>query len=827
MLLLAIICIAGTTQGQSMKQFKSEAEKAIEAKDFARSLDLYNKIINQADEKNADNYFKAAESARQFRIYSLAEAYYKEVSKDTVGLNRYRLTNFHLGTVLKSQARYDEAIRAFKKFIEGDAAFVNEEYTEKAKKEIIDCEWAKGVVENGTIIQHLDTTVNTPNSEFGPFEYNGELYYSSVRFFTDSKYEAIPPLSRIYTSDQIHDGEQVAEDFNKEENLHTGNVTFNAEGTRMYYTICNNVNVSDMHCKIYYRDKNGDAWGAVDSLSHTINSNTYTVTQPSVGIDIESGKEILFFVTDRLVDTTDHYRDLNIWCSFMEENGEWGEPGFIAEVNSEGEDVTPFFHTPTQTLYFSSNGLRNLGGFDVYSIQKTGTGWGEIKGMGSPLNSSYDEMYYTINTEGSFAYMSSNRPGGSCDPLDSLCVCNDIYRMPQICLEVRTFNELTGLPLFGTEVVLNETNMNSPTKQSKMDSHIYSFFVGFDRSYSVDGTKVDRWLPDMQEFNTFQSKGGGDCEIVDLRLTPLVDVNVHTCDKVTGEPLPGVNVKITLVDETDAGFPKSDKNGPDAQSNFKLNFGKKYKIEATKKGYSSDVSYRTMTEDIERIPTTLRDDLCLCKLPPPPDSLRLYFANDEPGPHTRRDTLAVSDYSNLVGTYSGRKGSFLDFFRKKNKTNSGGLNVDALKADTSNVNQFFKKVNRGKKRLEGFTSDLLVYLKLTPEGDSITVKIRGYASPIGPKDAGSYNEALSKRRIDSIRKYFKNNLPEDQYTKLRVVAEPNGSRNSPKTVPKFGESAIFGLDSSEERRVEIIGVELSTCIDLRNISTEAIPNDSY
>ncbi len=197
-LLLVVIWSASTAGAQSLKQFKTEAVKAAEAKDFAKSLDLYNKIIDQADEKSADNYFQAAESARQFRLYSFAEGYYKEVQKDSAALNRYRLTNYHLGVVLKSQAKYDDAIEAFNMFLERDAAFVSESYSKKAENEIIDCEWAKTVTDNGTIIQHLDSTVNTPNSEFGPFEYDGTLYYSSVRYTTNRKYEAIPPLARIY-----------------------------------------------------------------------------------------------------------------------------------------------------------------------------------------------------------------------------------------------------------------------------------------------------------------------------------------------------------------------------------------------------------------------------------------------------------------------------------------------------------------------------------------------------------------------------------------------------------------------------------------------------
>ena len=177
-LLLVVIWTVGPVGAQSLKQFKDEAVKATQKKDFGKSFSLYDKIINEADEKTSDNYYQAAESARKFRLYIYAEKYYKEVQKDSAALNRYRLTNYHLGTVLKSQGKYDEAIATFKSFLERDAAFTDERYVDKTEKEIIDCEWAKTVTDDGTIVEHLDTTVNTPNSEFGPFEYDSTLYYS-------------------------------------------------------------------------------------------------------------------------------------------------------------------------------------------------------------------------------------------------------------------------------------------------------------------------------------------------------------------------------------------------------------------------------------------------------------------------------------------------------------------------------------------------------------------------------------------------------------------------------------------------------------------------
>ena len=453
-LLLALICCltAFSAQAQSLKRYKSAATKATEAKDYAHSLKYYLKIIEEAEDKNADNYYQAAESARKFRLPMLAEKYYTEVLNDSIGRSRYRLTHFHIGTVRKSQGRYSDAIASFQEFIDHDASFQSISYKEKAEKEINDCKWAMGLSENGITIEHLDTTVNSPNSEFAPYEHEGKLYYSSVRYPTSNYFEAVPPLARIYTSENNNLGIQVADDFNKNLETHTAHTTFNPNGTRMYYTICNNVNASEVRCQIYYRDKNGNNWNPRQSLSSAINLDGYTATQPSVGFDSYSGKEVLFFVSDRPVDSSDLTTDLNIWCSYMEADGKFGAPAYLALVNTPEDDLTPFFHTASQTLYFSSNGRQNMGGFDIYSIGKNGAGWEKAEHLGAPLNSSSDEMYYTISNDGGTAYMSSNRPGGSCDPQDSLCVCNDIYKAPQITLEVRTFNKITEEPLFGTEV---------------------------------------------------------------------------------------------------------------------------------------------------------------------------------------------------------------------------------------------------------------------------------------------------------------------------------------------------------------------------------------
>ena len=72
-------------------------------------------IINEAEKKTAQNYFRAAESARKLKVYPLAEEYYKQVLAGDQKAN-YPLVDFWLGDVLKRQGKYGEAKEAFERY---------------------------------------------------------------------------------------------------------------------------------------------------------------------------------------------------------------------------------------------------------------------------------------------------------------------------------------------------------------------------------------------------------------------------------------------------------------------------------------------------------------------------------------------------------------------------------------------------------------------------------------------------------------------------------------------------------------------------------------
>jgi outer membrane protein OmpA-like peptidoglycan-associated protein len=115
------------------------------------------------------------------------------------------------------------------------------------------------------------------------------------------------------------------------------------------------------------------------------------------------------------------------------------------DVNSYGDECCPFIDRNTGALYFSSNGRNGFGGYDIYRSDGSGRRWSEAFALPKPLNSSYDDTYYsTLN--GKEGFFTSNRPG-SLTMYNGSC-CDDIFYFK--------YNQCVTLPAAGT--VFNVTN---------------------------------------------------------------------------------------------------------------------------------------------------------------------------------------------------------------------------------------------------------------------------------------------------------------------------------------------------------------------------------
>jgi outer membrane protein OmpA-like peptidoglycan-associated protein len=96
-------------------------------------------------------------------------------------------------------------------------------------------------------------------------------------------------------------------------------------------------------------------------------------------------------------------------------NNYWSLPKNLGpNVNGPFDEVSPFVTNDGLVLYFSSNRLESMGGFDVFktSFSTEDEQWTEPENLKIGINSASNDIYYRIAADGQSAYFSSDRKSG-------------------------------------------------------------------------------------------------------------------------------------------------------------------------------------------------------------------------------------------------------------------------------------------------------------------------------------------------------------------------------------------------------------------------------
>lgn len=91
-------------------------------------------------------------------------------------------------------------------------------------------------------------------------------------------------------------------------------------------------------------------------------------------------------------------------------NGEWSKAlNLGSTINTRYDEDAPFIHPDGKTLYFSSKGHKNMGGYDVFKSTLTEAGWLPPVNMAAPINTVDEDIYFVLSVNGKTGYYSSNR----------------------------------------------------------------------------------------------------------------------------------------------------------------------------------------------------------------------------------------------------------------------------------------------------------------------------------------------------------------------------------------------------------------------------------
>lgn len=805
----------GETYGVTYKQMLKAADEAFSIdKDYYTAMRYYGLALNVRSNDTGLRY-KYAESARLAGAFILARDAYKTVGT-AEDKDKFPLTQYWLGYLYQVLGKYTESIESYQKFLDtqtGNEAVTNY-YLQLAMKGVKDARWSRDIaeVQHNVSVLSIGDEINTPNKEFGSFILNDTLFYSSLNF--QSNKDNAPterPYARILFSVDGSKGEQLTNGIN-DTLRHTANLVYNTKRTQRFFTRCDYLDnrSAEIRCAIFTQKKQQDgSWTSPERLKNHINNNQYTYTHPSVSQDSETGEEYLYFVSDQ----PDGKGKLDIWVAKINQEGDLEKPENLEVVNTIENDVTPFFHSPTQTLYYSTTGVLGLGGFDIQKVKKTKDGWGEIENMGNPINSSLNDLYFTLNEDGSKGYLSSNREGSTYMEKEYQLCCDDIFAAE---FDIKTellayiFSNLDKSELLGASIRLLEVkpdgSLEEISKQIHPLNNVYNFFVDRGSKYVLESSKNGF----IQQLDTISIPLTAPDQIKkDIYLSPITaDLKALTYDLETKLPLTKINIQLIEVNNDGDKVVQEQLNEYGNDFKFPLELDKTYVIRATKPGYKPVEELRLSTfnltnSEVFLAELYLRRTSFIDYLP-----LAIYFDNDYPDRRSNSRTTDIS-YAETVDDYYDKKEEFKLLFTEPMDKEESFLTAERYEAF------FEREVKRGFNDLTTFADALIQFLA---RGNEVRIQLRGYASP---RSNPTYNYNLSARRIVSVQNFFRSYkggilMQYINEKKLIVEQEAIGDKTSPNYVIGLLEderNSIYSLGASLERRVEIVEVEVKVTED--------------
>ena len=434
------------TQAQSIKQLLKQGSDAMSIKDYSSATQIYNQVI-LIDSSNINYQLLFADASRLNYDNATALHWYEKIFKQDNG-KTYTEVSFYIATLLKNTGKYKDAKKYFDKYYKkqkNSKDKTKKQLALKAKQEFEACDIAQILVKNPVDVKilHLDSMVNSKVSEYAPFEYDSLLYFSSLRDKSKSDANGVG-FNKLYTAhksstkeNKFLKAQELDSLFNKN-GIHNANTSFNADFTKIFVSRCGAINASQYKCEIYVSNFKEAHWTDLQKLPTPINVEGSNTTQPC--FSELNGKDVLFFASDRGAGEG----AMDIWYAYMNKDESFETPVNAGKmVNTIEDEITPWYVKENNTLFFSSTWHKGLGNFDIFksehknntSTSSATTSVGSVQreftdaqNLGYPINSSYNDIYYSINSKKDKAYISSNRLGSYFE--DKPSCCNDIYSFP-------------------------------------------------------------------------------------------------------------------------------------------------------------------------------------------------------------------------------------------------------------------------------------------------------------------------------------------------------------------------------------------------------------
>jgi len=441
-----LICCAFFTESMaqgvhtsSNKAFKvyNDGVSAYDYLDLANAEKDFKEAIS-IDKKFYEAYIMLGELMAKQNRYSEAVLNYKAAVK--IDSLFFKPVFLNLANAEMMIADYTSALAHFNVYLAQDG--MSQKNKISAAKSVKNCEFAISAMKKPVPFNPVSVGpgINTIDDEYWPsITADGQtlMFTRQPDIVTNPSFKGMvqEDFYISYLSDNVW---QKA--FNAGAPLNTmqneGAQTLSSNGSYMFFTACNRPGGIG-NCDLYFSAFNNGTWSEPSNLGTPVNSK-YWESTPSISADGRT----LFFSSNR----PGGFGGKDIWVARLNEKNQWTEPVNLgSNINTEGDEISPFIHFDGKTLYYASDGKVGMGGFDLFITRlKEDSTWTNPMNLGYPINTCNDEMGLVIESGGQKAYYSSTRDKTEGKDIFSFNVYESIRPNAVSYLKGKVYDKETG-----------------------------------------------------------------------------------------------------------------------------------------------------------------------------------------------------------------------------------------------------------------------------------------------------------------------------------------------------------------------------------------------
>lgn len=518
----AIINIKMTVFAQTISPKEIDGNGHIFTYSYSKAIDCYNNAKNLS----TNGLRNLATSYTKVNNYKKAEEIFALLCNSNFDI--YPEDYFQYAMLLKTNGKWDESdhwMYLFKNTVPND---LRAQSFDKTMDQL------HTQAKDSSRFQIIPMEISSISEDFGTSYYQDKIVFSSTRsndFILNRKDNRTnqPYLDLMVST--IEKRQLISPiNFDSEINgtFNDGPASFNREGTEMAYTRNKHRDHSKdkiVELQIYFSSFNNEKWSKPDPFIY--NNTEYSVGQPYLTLD---GKTMYF-----TSDMPGGFGGSDLYITTKNEQNQWTKPQNLgSKINTEGDEMFPFFQDLNEVLFFASTGHYGFGGLDVFMCRWSNGKVGPVSNIGIPLNSTKDDYALILNDSLSNGYFSSNR---NTDNLDHVFAVDVIEKLNLGHKIKGVTKDIVGnLIPFASITLLTEGNLKIDTLTSNKLGE-YVFFVPSNKSFQLIGKKQN--YKDAHRNTNTLGKG----LVVNLDLVLLDTIKVDSVLLFVGADLSNIVIK--------------------------------------------------------------------------------------------------------------------------------------------------------------------------------------------------------------------------------------------------------------------------------------------